>query len=394
MKLPTDKDFLYEMALMKIISWPMGTWPLQDYNLVTGVRSVTALTLLTFTMCIVHVEIFLDYEDAEKNLDVVVIVACGLLAMSKVACFRFRPTGLIANFISAVRDYQELKEEEKRAIIKRHATMGRVASANMLFFTYFSATLFAMVPIFTKNEALANLNETRLSQLSYPMPSANTVELLAFPRNLYPFIYLGEYFLLLVIAAGNLGSDSMIFGIVFHLCGQVEVLKMEIGRFLEEGENSARRLVVLVNRHRHLLTLADHLNDTIGVILLLQLFLSCLLICLTGFQFLLSLQVRNIVTVMKTLIMAGLVLSQTFVYSYVGEYSKNQFGAIGYLAYCSDWYNAPCSITKKVLFVLMKTQYPVHLKADRFFVINLETYMSIMKTSMSYLSVLRVMIAS
>ncbi|XP_078053485.1 odorant receptor 10-like [Augochlora pura] len=393
MNLPTDKDFAYEMTPMKIVSWPVGTWPLQEYNFVSGLRSVAALAFLSLMMWIVHTEIYLDYGNAEKNLDAVVIIACGVLAISKVACFRFHPTGLIVNFVSAVRDYQELNGEEKRAIVRRHAHMGRMASANMLFFSYFSATLFSMLPMFVSNDDTTDsLNETRTTQLNYPMPSEYTLELLQVPGNLYALIYIGEYFLLLVTATGNLGSDSMFFGIVFHLCGQVEMLKLDFSRFFEEGEESALRFNTLVNRHRHLLSLADHLNDAIAFILILQMFSSCLLICTTGFQFILSLKVHNIVMVIKTMIVVSTLLIQTFAYSYVGEYSKNQFEEIGYFAYCSDWYNAPCNISRNIMFVLMKSEYPVQLKAGKYFPINLETYMSILKTSMSYLSVLRVMV--
>ncbi|XP_076295093.1 odorant receptor 10-like [Lasioglossum baleicum] len=393
MNLPKDKDFAYEMAPMKIVSWPVGTWPLQQYNYLTGAKSVTALFLLMITMLIVHTEVYLDFGNAEKNLDAVVIITCGVLAISKVAFFRFRPAGLIANFLSAVTDYHELRGEDRRAIVKRHAHMGRMASANMLFYSYFSATLFSMVPMFAgDDDTMVGFNQTRKVQLNYPIPSECTLELLQVPGNLYALIYMGEYILLLVIAAGNLGSDSMFFGIVFHLCGQVEVLKLDFSRFLEDEEDSAKRLTTLINRHRHLLALAEHLNDTIGFILILQLFSSCLLICTTGFQFIMSLHVHNVVMVIKTVIVVGTLLTQMFAYSYVGEYSKNQFGGIGYFAYSSDWYNAPCCISKNILFVLMKTQCPVHLRAGRFFVVNLETYMSILKTSMSYLSVLRVMI--
>ncbi|XP_076375600.1 uncharacterized protein LOC117228198 [Megalopta genalis] len=393
MKLPADKDFIYEMALMKIISWPMGTWPLQDYNLATGARSVMAILFLMLMLCIVQTEIYLDYGNAEKNLDAFMMIACGVLAISKVACFRFRPTGLIVNFVSAVRDYQELNGEEKRAIVKRHAHMGRMSSVNILFFSYISATLFSMVPMFAGDDhAMDNFNRTRKDQLNYPIPSECTLELLEVPGNFYALVYVGEYFLLLVIAAGNLGSDAMLFGIVFHLCGQVEMLKLDFSRFVEEGADSALRFDALVNRHRHLLALADHLNDAIAFILILQMSSSCLLICTTGFQFILSLKVHNIVMVLKTMIVVSTLLIQAFAYSYVGEYSKNQFEGIGYLAYSSDWYNAPCNLSRNVMFVLMKSKYPVQLKAGNYFPINLETYMSILKTSMSYLSVLRVMV--
>ncbi|XP_076295103.1 uncharacterized protein LOC143216153 [Lasioglossum baleicum] len=316
MKLPTDKDFAYGMTPLKIVSWPLGTWPLQEYNFTTGVRSVVTLILLLLMMLILHMEIYLDHGNAEKNLDAVLIMACGMLAISKVASFRFRPAGLIANFVSAVRDYQELNDQETRAIVKRHAHMARVASVNILFFSYFSATLFMLVPLFAGEEDnVENFNQTRKFRLNYPMPSDSTMELLQVSGNMYVIVYIGEFLLLVLLAAGNL-----------------------------------------------------------------------------GFQFILSLHVHNLVMLMKTFIVVNTLLTQMFAYSYVGEYSKNQFGGIGHLIYCSDWYNAPCNLSKNILFVLMKTQTPVHLKAGRFFVINIETYMSILRTSMSYLSVLRVMI--
>ncbi|XP_076295133.1 odorant receptor 85f-like [Lasioglossum baleicum] len=370
------------------------------------------------TVLILQTELWLGEGDPEKNLDSIVIGSCGLLAISKVAYFRFRPTGLIANFVSAVKDYQDVQDVERRDIVKRHAYMGRMASANMLFFIYFSSTMCALTPMFLRRgDILESFNRTEEAKRNYPMPSTFTLELLHVPESMYIWIFVGEYILLLTIAAGNLGNDSfyhfiavvvgikilrrdvrwigsdtLFFGIVFHLCGQVEVLKLDFSRFLDERENGARRFKELVRRHRHLLVLADHLNDTIGFVLILQLLTSCILICITGLQFILSLQVHNFVMVIKTFIAMSTLLTQTFAYSYVGEYSKNQFGGVGYLAYSSDWYNAPCILTKNIIFVIMETRTPVQLKAGHFFVVNLETYMSILKTSMSYLSVLRLMV--
>ncbi|XP_076229089.1 odorant receptor 10-like isoform X2 [Nomia melanderi] len=391
MKLPTDKDFSYAMTALRIVSRPVGTWPLQTYSFSSGLRSAIVIVLLMLTMLIVQVEIYLDYGNAEKTLNGLVILACSLLAVLKVGCFRLYPTGLIANFVSAVQDYQQLNGEEKRAIVKRHAYMGRMSSASMIFFSYFSASLFTLAPMFTGNDAAQGANSTLGKRLDYPVPSEYTLQLLRAPENLFAVIYFGEYFLLLVTAIGNLGSDSLFFGIVFHLCGQVEVLKLDFSRFLDDEENRTDRFSSLIKRHHHLLKLFQYLNDTIGSIMVIQLFTSCLLIC---FQFILSLNVNNLVMVMKTFIVMATLLGQLFAYSLVGEYSKNQFEGIGQLAYCSSWYNAPPNLTRDIMFLLMKTQYPVHLKAGRFFVINMETYTSILRTSMSYLSVLRVMVTA
>ncbi|XP_076295111.1 uncharacterized protein LOC143216160 [Lasioglossum baleicum] len=356
--------------------------------------SASYMSVLRLLMLlIVHVEIYLDSSDAEKNLDSVVLIACGFLAVWKVVSFRIRSEGLVANFLSAEKDYAELEEQEKRLIVRQHAYMGRVACGSVIFFSYFGSTLFTTAPMLAREDedAVQILNVTQEDSFDYPMPSECTLDLLNLSASLYPVIYIGEYVLLLVTSTGNLGSDSLFFGIIFHLCGQVEVLKLDFSKFVELGEKKAR-FDILVARHQQLLKLCDHLNDTISSIMVLQLFSSCLLICTTGFQFIRSLSTNNVVMTVKTLIVVSTLLAQLFAYSYIGEYLKNQFEDVGYWAYCSSWYNLPRKLSFDLVFVVMRSEYPVQLKAGNFFVVNMETYMSIVKTSMSYLSVLRVMV--
>jgi len=85
-------------------------------------------------------------------------------------------------------------------------------------------------------------------------------------------------------------------------------------------------------------------------------------------------------------------LTQLLLYSFIGDYLKSQMEEVGYTIYQSVWYDFPVKLMRNVIFVLMRTQSPIVLRAGNFVVVNLSTYMSILKTSASYLSVLRVMI--
>ncbi|XP_076629847.1 odorant receptor 67a-like [Colletes latitarsis] len=347
-------------------------------------------------LTIVHMEVYLDLTDAEKNLDALVLIGCGILAVSKVLKFRFCPEALITNFYSAMKDYEDLGGVEKRAIVRHHAYLGRMACIGVVCFSCMTSSLFTIVSILAGMEdtVIEDDNGTQGETIDYPIPSEMTLEILRVPGNYYLVIFVVEYAMLLVTGAGNLGSDGLFFGITFHLCGQAEVLKFEFKKFVDENENTANRFSVLAKRHKHLLIMAEKLNDIICTILSIQLFTSCLLICTTGFQFILSLNVRNMVMVMKTFIVMGAVLMQLFAYSYVGEYLKNQMEDIGYAAYCSSWYNIPSYLSRDIVFVLRRTQDPVCLRAQQLFIVNMQTYTSIVKTSMSYLSVLRVMITT
>ncbi|XP_053975859.1 odorant receptor 45b-like [Hylaeus volcanicus] len=393
METPTNEDFVYAMLPLKILSWPVGTWPLQEYNFSSGFRSFATVVILMTMMIIVNVEIYLDITDAEKNLDALVLIGCGVLAVWKVAWFRICCEGLVSNFSSAVKDYTEVDGEEKRAIVRQHAYMGRVACAGLIGFSYMSSTLFTSVPMLAgEDENAIEENATKQDSVDYPIPSELTMDLLHVPHSLYPVIFVVEYAMLLVTSTGNLGSDGLFFGITFHLCGQAEVLKLDFTKFVDETDNRVERFGALTNRHRDLLKLSEKLNDIISSVLVIQLFTSCLLICTTGFQFILSLTVHNVVMVVKTFIVMSTCLTQMFAYSYVGEYLTSQMESIGYSVYSSRWYKIPNNLSKDMIFVMLRAQTPTQLKAGQFFVVNMETYMSIVKTSMSYLSVLRVMI--
>lgn len=111
-----------------------------------------------------------------------------------------------------------------------------------------------------------------------------------------------------------------------------------------------------------------------------------------GFQFILALKVHNVIMITETATMLSGFLLQLFFYSFVGDYLKYQIEEIAHSIYDCNWYYLPTKLMRNVLFVIMRSQQPVQLLAGRFFAVNIKTYMIIVKSSLSYLSVLRVMV--
>ncbi|XP_034179214.2 uncharacterized protein LOC117603818 [Osmia lignaria lignaria] len=395
MRTSKNKDFAYAMRPFKILSWSMGIWPLQVYNSFAFIRYLFVVGILLLMVAILNTEMYLDGSDAEANLDALMMSGCGILAMSKVTCFRIYSSRLIINFSSAAKDYNELdndddNDNEKRTIMRRHAYMAKVTLISMVFSANFCAAIFAILPVLLSNEEESNV--TVKDTVSYPMPSAHVIELVKFPESLQLIVFFMEFLMLVVTSMGNLGSDAFFFGIVFHLCGQVEILKIKFSRAIDDNGRGAENLHSLINRHDYLLKLSVMLNDTISLVLAMQLLSSCILICTCGFQFILALHDGNVVMVIKTFIILSTLMIQLFGYSYVGNYLKCQMDEIGYSSYNCSWYKLPTNVAKDIVIVILNAQKPVHLMAGKFFVVNLEGFMSILKTSMSYLSVLRVMI--
>ena len=156
---------------------------------------------------IVQVELYLDRTNAENNLDALLLINCGILAVAKVMCFRIRPIGLVSNF-SAVNDYNESNDEENRMIMRRHAYMGRVACTSLISCSYVCSTLFITVPMLAGDE-IQVINATEENAIKYPIPSKNALEIINMPDNLYFVVFIVEYMMLLFTSIGNLGNDSL-----------------------------------------------------------------------------------------------------------------------------------------------------------------------------------------
>lgn len=105
-----------------------------------------------------------------------------------------------------------------------------------------------------------------------------------------------------------------------------------------------------------------------------------------------ALKSNDTVMMTKSLMVQCTFLSQLTVYSLIGNYLRSQMEEIRFSIYQSAWCDFPAKLMKNLVFIFMQTESPVALQAGNFIMINLSTYMSILKTSFSYLSVLRVML--
>lgn len=94
----------------------------------------------------------------------------------------------------------------------------------------------------------------------------------------------------------------------------------------------------------------------------------------------------------KSLMVQIIFLTQLTLYSFIGNYLKSEMEEVGLSVYQSAWYHFPKKLTKNIIFILTQTKYPVMLQAGNYIVINLITYVSILRTSFSYLSVLRIIL--
>ncbi|KYN39485.1 Putative odorant receptor 22c [Trachymyrmex septentrionalis] len=279
-------DVAYAMTPFKLLTWPIGLWPLQVYNIFSLIRCVLATCCLSTIVILPSMEFHLGCTNTEQNIDSLMLACCGLLGVFKIICFRIYAKNLTNNYSSARNDYLTIKNAEYRAIMRKHAFMGRILSCFMVCFAYISVVIYSLMPLL--GEDLVDYQDNQINKtnedivLEYPMPSRCALEYLHVPRSMYEFICIFEFIALILTSTCNHGNDSLFLHITLHLCGQVKILKADFFNFVVSSPQVYDRFNDLIRRHNYLMELAKELTETISIVLLTQLFISSILLCIMG----------------------------------------------------------------------------------------------------------------
>ncbi|XP_025265704.1 uncharacterized protein LOC109610030 isoform X2 [Camponotus floridanus] len=363
------------MTPCKLIAWPVGVWPLQVYDIYSLLRCVLGTCWTSLIVILPAMEICMGCTDVMQSIECLMTICCGSLGVLKATWFRIYANSLIMNYSSALNDYLTIDNIKERKIMRKHAFIGRILCTSLMTIAYSSNLLAGISKILAYDSNRINITNESII-LDYVIPSRCALEYLNFPTSMFKIVSLVE------TAALMLGSTTNL----------VNILRLNFINFDVTSPRICDRFNALIQRHQELITLARELSDLMNFVLLIELFFISILLCIMGFQIIIMLKNNDIVMIGQSLIIISAFMIQLSLHSFIGNYLKSEMEDVGLSIYQSAWYSFPTNLQRNVNFILMQTKSPVALQAGNFIVVNLSTYVSILKTSFSYLSVLRIML--
>lgn len=166
-------------------------------------------------------EFHMDCTNAEQNIDGLMLACCGILGVLKTICFRIYAKNLTSNYGSALNDYVTIENIEHRAIMRRHAFIGRTVSCFMVCFSYVSIIIYSLIPLLGEDPSNDQNNQINLTNeeavLDYPIPSRCALEYLHVPTNntMYRITFLLEFIILFLTCTCNHGNVCLLIRIIF-----------------------------------------------------------------------------------------------------------------------------------------------------------------------------------
>ncbi|KAJ8679630.1 hypothetical protein QAD02_015417 [Eretmocerus hayati] len=184
--------------------------------------------------------------------------------------------------------------------------------------------------------------------------------------------------------------------LVLHACSKVMIVKGEIAKLSQHADMNSvdqESLYAIIKKisqeHLGFLKFVKNLEDVYSMVSLVHILGLTLLLVVTGFTLIVATEKKAPMEAINYSVYLLSFLLNSGLYCYAGQHLNNQSETIATEISNCPWYKFHVIHKKNINFMLMRAQIPVVLTAGKFNQLSFVLLTSMIKTSYSYLSIVR-----
>ncbi|XP_057335797.1 odorant receptor 67c-like [Microplitis mediator] len=378
----------------------LGVWPFQKpilrkvigFFIVLSVQTITAPEIIKFTFV---------WRDLQQFADCFPLIGIHLTCTLKWMCCVVNMNKIIAllNMIKSDNLSTELAEKE-------HKILDDTARLNRLFVVFYSVWIYMVaisflifVPLIPPTmDLFSPLNESR------PKMSIYRTEYL-FDSKKYGWVIIlhqciiSPFPTMIIIATGSLYSN-----LCQHACGMFKVIghrlrnlgvPSDAGTDEKKLDNRTRNeifrtsLITCDQMHKRMLGYVDKFQDIYSNTLCFSMTMSIITLCICGLQCIIKKDEFYEVLRFGTCTLA--IIADVFILCWYGQ---KLIDSSDYLYFCAcqcNWYLCSTTQQKLLISMIVKLSTPCSVTLGKLYRVSLECFGTIMKTTMSYFTVINSM---
>ncbi|KAF3054588.1 Odorant receptor 134 [Nylanderia fulva] len=300
-----------------------------------------------------------------------------------------RKESLVPIINMVINDWIKAKTEQERNTMRKQAKLSKAIIMFGCIMMGFAAIILIIPPIFGYSmRYLTNLTDGDgsrpfLFQTYYLRDMSDSPY--------YETIFVSQAIAIMMAAVSYTGVDNFLGLLVFHICAQLDILKVRILN-LNDFKNFSAAIAFNVEDHLRLIRSVDVIDNTFNLMLLSLLVYFAMLFCVQGFLLVSMLDGNGGDITFMRLCWLVSILINTFVhmcvYCVVGEILIAKAEGVYYAAYSYTWYLLKPNEAKNMLMIMIRSEKPLLITAGRIFPMTLSMFCSLIKTSAGYISVL------
>nr|XP_012231460.1 PREDICTED: odorant receptor Or2-like [Linepithema humile] len=174
----------------------------------------------------------------------------------------------------------------------------------------------------------------------------------------------------------NVACDTLICGLLMHVCCQIEILEYRLKKLVKDQDT----LGYCIYHHNNIFEFAQLINTKFSQIIGFQFITSTLIICSNLFQLSKSSISADYIALF---IYTCCMLTEIFIYCWFGNKVKSKSIELANSIYQMEWPVLNNNIKKDLLVIMKRALVPIEFTTVHIISLNLDSFVSLLKTSYS-----------
>ncbi|XP_060824034.1 odorant receptor Or1-like [Bombus pascuorum] len=184
-----------------------------------------------------------------------------------------------------------------------------------------------------------------------------------------------------ICSFGCVATDSLYSGLLIHISCQFEILEHRL-KNIESNQNYSVRLCV--RHHDHIYKFGEMVNEEFRTIMFFQFYTSLCMICFNLYQIT---QIEMDLNIIGKILFMNFSLMQIFYYCWFGNEVKLKSLELSDVIFRTDWTSLNNNVKRAFLMLMRRAMRPIEFTSIYVISVNLESFMTLLKTSYSVFSV-------
>ncbi|XP_029175695.1 odorant receptor 47a-like [Nylanderia fulva] len=381
--------------LNRILLFAIGLWPYQRS------KFVRLYTILCFGILVSFVILQLTaFATVKCTFDLIIKVLCVTIFFT-ITVIKYNMfwinTYRMKNLLEQLQYiFNELKDENEIAIFMKYGNNAKRCTAIITSFTICSIFIATLIPVWPQIfDIVLHKNE------SQPHPTIQLVPQYFNQEKYYYLILLHTNVVICIGATTLAATGAMLLGCVICGCGLFQVasyrieqtmtIKMLKNVHLKNQTIIYKEIIYAIEIHHKAIKFTEFFMSTIKDSFLFIIIIAVISLSLNIFGIFRDAAHGNKAGFLLHVLGLCVLLVYMFITNYAGQEITNHNNYVYSTVYNSKWYIAPLHAQKLILFMLQRGNKAFHLNIGGLIVASLECFTTLLKTSMSYFTVMNSM---
>ncbi|XP_034171933.2 odorant receptor 4-like [Osmia lignaria lignaria] len=390
-----ESDIVYATNHNKWILASLGIWPSLKGRKRFLSEIAFGLSNLVFFFAIIPFILHIVYEEKDTLIILKLfgfLIFC-LISLLKYWVLTIRKPKIEKCIEQMQTDWKQVEFHRNREMMLKYGKTGRNLTILCIIFMYSGGTIYHTIMQYAIGTFVDQNNRT-IKPLVYPTYSA-LYDVQKSP--IYELVYIVHCMCGYVIYSVTAGTCGLAALFTTHACGQIDIVLSRLndlvdGKMAKRNVDLNKRLIEIVEHHLRILRFSAVVESILQEVCFSEFVGSTLLICLLEYYCIMDWRQRNIIGLTTyTMLLISLTFN-IFILCYIGELIMEKSSSVGTSCFKIEWYRLPTKTIHGLVLIIAISNNPAKLSAGGVVDLSLSTFVSILKSSLGYLSILRTVI--